>query len=114
MSLLDLVRRDVIRRDTPATPATLATVRAATPETVATVATVAGGSRRNRVVQQGVEAKVDELRRLLSALLWDAPEEVEPEVQRAIRDDAVDETLAMYRRCHEDYTRIGELLRARP
>jgi hypothetical protein len=50
------------------------------------------------------------LRRLLTALLWDAPEEVEPEVQRAIDDDAVDETLVMYRRCYEDYQRIGELI----
>jgi len=56
------------------------------------------------------DPRIAELRRLLNALLWDAPEEVEPEVQRAIQDDAVAETLVMYRRCYEDYQRIGELI----
>jgi len=56
------------------------------------------------------DPRCKELRRLLTALLWDAPEEVEPEVQRAIQDDAVAATLVMYRRCYEDYQRIGELI----
>jgi hypothetical protein len=54
--------------------------------------------------------QVAELRCLLVELLWDAPNEVEDEIQRTLRDDALDETLAMYRRCYEDYQRIGELI----
>jgi hypothetical protein len=78
-------------------------------ETVATVATVAGCSRRNRGGRRGVEAKVDELRRLLSALLWDAPHEVEDEVRRTLDDGALDEALECYGLAYIEYARLEEL-----
>jgi len=67
--------------------------------TVATVARVEGAAEHHRV---------DELTHLLKTLLWDAPYEVEPEIERALRNGSLDEALACYRRCHTEYERLGE------
>ena len=50
-----------------------------------------------------------ELRRLLTDLMWDAPREVEGEIARTLADGALDEDLAMYRRCYAKYRALGEL-----
>jgi len=62
-------------------------------------------SRRTEVLEL---AKVAELRNLLDALLWDAPHEVEPEIERALRNGTLEEALACYRLCHTEYERLGE------
>jgi len=51
--------------------------------------------------------RLDELRHLLKALLWDAPDEVEPEVLRWKAKP--DEGLALYRLIYEEYDRLGEI-----
>lgn len=53
--------------------------------------------------------RIDELRQLLKALLWDDPHAVEPEIERTLAEDAVDDALKMYRRLVADYSRLGEL-----
>jgi len=53
--------------------------------------------------------EVAKLRRLLRALLHDAPEEVEPEIRRTLRDDALVEALHCYELAHSEYHRAGEL-----
>ena len=111
MNLLDLIRQNVIRREAAATTATTATFESNPSETVATVGNVAAIKSRTDSDDRAGKAKVDEMRCLLVRLMWDAPAEVEPEILRAVRDDALDETLAMYRRCLEDYQRIGEIAR---
>lgn len=52
---------------------------------------------------------VRRLRDLLSELMWDAPDEVEPEVERAIANNAVAETLAMYQLVWREYNAVREL-----
>jgi hypothetical protein len=63
-------------------------------------------SRRTEVLEL---AKVSELCDLLDALLWDAPYEVEPEIERALRNGALEEALPCYRFCYEECERLGEL-----
>ena len=55
------------------------------------------------------DPRVTALRSLLVALLWDAPHEVEPEIESTLADGALDEALAMYRRCYSEYRVLGEL-----
>ena len=52
---------------------------------------------------------VRRLRDLLTELMWDAPDEVEPEVQRAIADNALKETFEMYQRVWREYNQVKEL-----
>ena len=44
------------------------------------------------------DTRVAELRRLLVALLWDDAAGVEPEIERTLRDNALEEALILYRR----------------
>jgi hypothetical protein len=53
--------------------------------------------------------EVAKLRRLLRALLHDAPHEIEPEIRRTLRDDALVEAIACYQLAHDEYTALGEL-----
>ena len=53
--------------------------------------------------------EVAKLRRLLRVLLHDAPDEVEPEIRRTLRDDALVEALHCYELAHSEYHRAGEL-----
>lgn len=52
---------------------------------------------------------VKRLRDVLTELMWDAPNEVEPEVQRAVSDNAVRETLEMYQLIRREYNEVKEL-----
>lgn len=54
-------------------------------------------------------AEVAELRRLLTDLMWDAPDEVEPEIERTLADGAMGEALTMYRTVWREYHQLGEL-----
>ena len=122
MSLLDVIRSGVIGRDTAATHATAATFQNTHLRTVARVANVATRAERvgthlsfkatvatvTRVEGAAEHHRVDELTHLLKTLLWDAPHEVEPEIERALRNGSLDEALACYRLCHTEYERLGE------
>ena len=68
-----------------------------------------GRGRSSVAVAAASDADVRELRRLLSALLWGAPEEVEPEVQRTLADGAMAEALRCYRQAHAEYLSRGVL-----
>lgn len=52
---------------------------------------------------------VRRLRDVLAELLWDAPEEVGAEIQRAVADQAVKETLEMYQLVWREYKQAKEL-----
>lgn len=65
--------------------------------------------REDLVALLSPDPRVDELRQLLTLLLWDDPQGVEPEIQRTLADHALDEALVMYRQLAADYTRLGEL-----
>lgn len=54
-------------------------------------------------------AQVAELRSLLTDLLWDAPGEIEPEIERTLADDALLESLECYRAAWRQYHALGEL-----
>jgi hypothetical protein len=56
-----------------------------------------------------VSMSVRRLRDLLTELMWDAPDEVEPEVQRAVSDNAVKETFEMYQQVWREYNQVKEL-----
>ena len=120
MSLLNLIRRSVIGRDTAATPATPATFRDTCYPTVARVATVARVTERIEgplavratvaMVRGAAERqRVDGLRHLLKTLLWDAPHEVEPEIGLALRNGDLEKALTCYRRCWREYHELEEL-----
>jgi len=61
-------------------------------------------SRRTEVLEL---AKRAELSRLLTDLLWDAPEEVEQEALRWAAN--LEQGLALYRLVYEEYDRLGEI-----
>jgi len=66
--------------------------------------TIAVRENREDIIES---AKVAELKALLTVLLWDTPDEVEPEVLRWRANP--DEGLALYRLIYEEYDRLGEI-----